>query len=60
MQSLAFKDKNFKFVEPFKGLFTQGMVCHETYKDKDGKWLGLEEIKITDKKISKPGIENGK
>ena len=19
--------------EPFKGLFTQGMVCHETYKD---------------------------
>ena len=25
--------------EPFKGLFTQGMVCHETYKDQNGKWL---------------------
>jgi leucyl-tRNA synthetase len=24
---------NFKLKEPFKGLFTQGMVCHETYKD---------------------------
>ena len=50
MQSLAFTDKNFKFVEPFKGLFTQGMVCHETYKDKDGKWLSPEEIEITGKK----------
>ena len=27
------KDLNFK--EPFKNLFTQGMVCHETYKDKE-------------------------
>ena len=25
--------------EPFGGLFTQGMVCHETYKDEAGKWL---------------------
>ena len=24
-----------KFKEPFEGLFTQGMVCHETYKDKN-------------------------
>ncbi len=31
--------------EPFKNLFTQGMVCHETYKDKDGKWLYPNEIK---------------
>ena len=30
--------------EPFKGLFTQGMVCHETYKDNIGKWLYPEEI----------------
>ena len=30
--------------EPFKGLFTQGMVCHETYKDNNGKWLNPEEI----------------
>ena len=25
--------------EPFKGLLTQGMVCHETYKDENGKWV---------------------
>ena len=30
--------------EPFKGLFTQGMVCHETYKDEKGKWLSPNEI----------------
>ena len=25
--------------EPFDGLFTQGMVCHETYADPDGNWI---------------------
>ena len=30
--------------EPFNGLFTQGMVCHETYKDDKGKWLNPSEI----------------
>ncbi len=30
--------------EPFKGLLTQGMVCHETYQDKDGNWLAPDEI----------------
>ncbi len=30
--------------EPFKGLFTQGMVTHETYKSEDGKWLSPAEI----------------
>ncbi|WP_282604774.1 leucine--tRNA ligase [Pelagibius sp. Alg239-R121] len=25
--------------EPFSGLFTQGMVCHETYQDESGEWL---------------------
>ncbi len=25
--------------EPFAGLLTQGMVCHETYKSADGDWL---------------------
>jgi leucyl-tRNA synthetase len=25
--------------EPFAGLLTQGMVCHQTFKDADGKWL---------------------
>jgi leucyl-tRNA synthetase len=36
--------KNLKISEPFKNLFTQGMVCHETYKDKDGNWLYPEEV----------------
>jgi leucyl-tRNA synthetase len=30
--------------EPFRGLFTQGMVTHETYKDLGGKWLLPEEV----------------
>ncbi|MCC7260279.1 MAG: leucine--tRNA ligase, partial [Alphaproteobacteria bacterium] len=30
--------------EPFKQLLTQGMVCHETYQDKDGKWLEPGEV----------------
>ena len=30
--------------EPFQGLFTQGMICHESYKDEDGKWLYPEEV----------------
>jgi leucyl-tRNA synthetase len=34
--------------EPFAGLFTQGMVTHETYKSADGKWLGPEEIECRD------------
>ena len=37
-------------VEPFKNLFTQGMVCHETYKDKNNNWLYPEEVEINDKK----------
>ena len=34
--------------EPFEGLLTQGMVCHETYKDADGNWLLPEEAEIAD------------
>ena len=30
--------------EPFKGLFCQGMVCHKTYKDEDGKWVFPEDV----------------
>ena len=30
--------------EPFDGLFTQGLVCHETYKSSDGQWLLPEEV----------------
>jgi len=31
--------------EPFKGLFTQGMVTHETYRAGDGSWLSPNEVK---------------
>ncbi|WP_294300267.1 leucine--tRNA ligase [uncultured Sphingomonas sp.] len=30
--------------EPFAGLFTQGMVTHETYKDPAGTWLAPEQV----------------
>jgi leucyl-tRNA synthetase len=36
--------------EPFRGLFTQGMVTHETYKDAHGKWVLPEEVRIRDGK----------
>ncbi len=32
------------FSEPFQGMFCQGMVCHETYREKNGSWLFPEEI----------------
>ena len=36
--------------EPFAGLFTQGMVCHATYRDQDGNWLQPDEV------IDKDGV----
>ncbi len=30
--------------EPFAGLFTQGMICHETYQDEKGKWLSPDAV----------------
>ena len=32
--------------EPFAGLFTQGMVTHETYQTSDGRWLSPEEVRV--------------
>ena len=32
-------------VEPFTGLFTQGMVTHETYSAGDGSWLSPTEVR---------------
>jgi len=42
--ALNYENKNFNLKEPFKGLFTQGMVCHETYKSEDNKWLSPDEV----------------
>ena len=45
---------DFKISEPFKNLFTQGMVCHESYKDINGEWLYPNEIeKINSKSAIK-------
>ena len=46
--ALNYKNKNFNLKEPFQGLFTQGMVCHETYKDENNKWLGTDEVETKD------------
>ncbi len=53
-KSLSFCNKKISITEPFKNLFTQGMVCHETYKDQNGNWLYPEEVeKISGKKVVK-------
>ena len=46
MQALSYKNEKFSITEPFEGLFTQGMVCHETYKDPDGNWVSPDEVEI--------------
>ena len=54
MQALSYENDNFNIVEPFNGLFTQGMVCHETYKDPDNNWVSPDEIEnINGKKYLK-------
>jgi len=50
MQALSYKNDTFKLKEPFNGLFTQGMVCHETYKDQNNAWLSPEEVSSEDGK----------
>jgi leucyl-tRNA synthetase len=45
-------NKNLNLSEPFKNLFTQGMVCHETYKDQNNNWLYPNEVEKMDAKTS--------
>ena len=49
MRAIKLNDKKIKIKEPFKGLFTQGMVCHETYKNEKGDWVSPEEMQKIDK-----------
>ena len=54
IRALSYQNKNMSINEPFKGLFTQGMVCHETYKDLSNNWVSPEEtIDIDGKKFLK-------
>src|SRR6056300_102545 len=50
VKALSLDNKEFDIKEPFSGLFTQGMVCHETYKDDEGNWLSPEETLSKDGK----------
>jgi len=44
IRALNYKNKKLNHSEPFKGLFTQGMVCHETYKDQNNNWLSPDDV----------------
>ena len=50
MRAIGYENKNFSLKEPFKGLFTQGMVCHHTYKDESNNWRSPEEVETKDGK----------
>ena len=43
-KSINSYNKDINLLEPFKNLFTQGMVCHESYKDENGNWLYPDEV----------------
>ena len=49
-RALDYKNNKINAKEPFKGLFTQGMVCHETYRNENNKWLSPDEIVSEDGK----------
>ena len=44
MRAVKTTNSSVKIKEPFKNLYTQGMVCHETYQDEKNKWLSPDEI----------------
>ena len=50
MRAISLDNKKTKLKEPFKGLFTQGMVCHETYKDENNNWIFPEDVTSEDGK----------
>jgi leucyl-tRNA synthetase len=53
-------NKKLHISEPFKNLFTQGMVCHESYKDEKGNWLYPEEVIKLDNSSYKKKNDNSK
>ena len=58
MKAINQTGNKIKCSEPFKNLFTQGMVCHETYKDKKGNWLHPDEVEKTEDKRILKKIDN--
>ncbi len=49
-RAINLNNDKLKINEPFKGLFTQGMVCHETYKDQNNNWISPDQIDTKDGK----------
>ena len=49
-RAISMNNKKIEIKEPFKGLFTQGMVCHQTYKDENNNWLNPDEVFTDDEK----------
>ena len=50
MRAINLNNKNTNLKEPFEGLFTQGMVCHETYKDNNNNWIYPDDVYSEDGK----------
>ena len=50
MRAISHDNNKINITEPFAGLFTQGMVCHETYKDPENNWVSPDEIETIDGK----------
>ena len=46
MHAISYENPQINLKEPFEGLFTQGMVCHETYKDPENNWVSPEDIDV--------------
>jgi len=57
MKAISYQNEAFDIQEPFSGLFTQGMVCHETYKDENNNWVSPDELIIKDGKKLLKGTE---
>ncbi len=50
MRAISLNNKETNLKEPFKGLFTQGMVCHRTFKDENKNWVYPDEVFTDDGK----------
>ena len=53
-------NKDINLSEPFENLFTQGMVCHESYKDNSGNWLYPNEVEKKDSNTYVKKIDQSK
>ena len=50
VRAIDMDNSTFNLKEPFLGLFTQGMVCHQTFKDQNNNWLNPDEVYSEDGK----------